>query len=310
MIHLLTSRNQIKRVLIINLNQSKMKNLFRSTIGVIAIIFSISIQAQTKSPKLENSLLWEVSGNGLAKPSYLYGTVHMICSADYFLTEKTKKAFEKSDKLVLEINFSDPKEMADVQQLAMGKEPLSKKLSQEQLSKLNSILQKNTGMTVQQVDSFSLLTIMSLISMKSFGCPDLKFYEMEFIEMAKKRQLEVAGLETVKFQFKSFENAYPDSEMINMLEESNTEETTKLVENYKTENLETLYKITTDEKVMNFNAKKYMLDERNANWVKIMSEQNKKESIFYAVGSAHLAGDLGLINLLRKAGYTVKPIMN
>lgn len=287
-----------------------MKNLFKSIAAAISIIISLSTQAQTKSPKLENSLLWEVSGNGLTKPSYLYGTVHMICSADYFLAEKTKKAFEKSDKLVLEINFSDPKEMADVQQLAMGKEPLSKKLSPEQLSKLNSILQKNTGMTIQQVDSFSLLTIMSLISMKSFGCPDLKFYEMEFIEMAKKRQLEVAGLETVKFQFKSFENAYPDSEMINMLEESNPEETTKLVENYKNENLETLYKITTDEKVMALKAKKYMLDERNANWVKIMPEQMKKESVFYAVGSAHLAGDLGIINLLKKAGYTVKPIMN
>lgn len=287
-----------------------MKNLFKLAVAAIAIIFSTTIQAQSKSPKLENSLLWEVSGNGLGKPSYLYGTVHMICSSDYFLTEKTKNAFEKSDKLVLEINFSDPKEMADVQQLAMAKEPLSKKLSPEQLSKLNSILQKNTGMTVQQVDNFSLLTIMSLISMKSFGCTDLKFYEMELIEMAKKRQLEVAGLETVKFQFKSFENAYPDSEMITLLEESNAEETTKLVENYKNENLETLYKITTDEKVMNQNAKKYMLDERNTNWVKIMSEQNKKESVFYAVGSAHLAGELGLINLLRKAGYTVKPIMN
>ena len=287
-----------------------MKNLFKSIAAAISIIISLSTQAQTKSPKLENSLLWEVSGNGLTKPSYLYGTIHMICSADYFLAEKTKKAFEKSDKLVLEINFSDPKEMADVQQLAMGKEPLSKKLSPEQLSKLNSILQKNTGMTIQQVDSFSLLTIMSLISMKSFGCLDLKFYEMEFIEMAKKRQLEVAGLETVKFQFKSFENAYPDSEMINMLEESNPEETTKLVENYKNENRETLYKITTDEKVMALKAKKYMLDERNANWVKIMPEQMKKESVFYAVGSAHLAGDLGIINLLKKAGYTVKPIMN
>lgn len=67
-----------------------MKNLIKSVIAVIAIVFSSSVQAQTKSPKLENSLLWEVSGNGLTKPSYLYGTVHMICSPDYFLSEKQK----------------------------------------------------------------------------------------------------------------------------------------------------------------------------------------------------------------------------
>jgi hypothetical protein len=287
-----------------------MKNLFKSIVTVIAIAFSVSIQAQTTSLKLKNSLLWEVSGNGLTKPSYLYGTIHMICSGDYFLSEKTKKAFESSDKVVLEINFSDQKEMSDIQQLAMEKEPLSKRLNPEELSKLKLVLQENAGMTIQQADSFSLLTIMSLISMKSFGCTDLKFYEMNFIEMAKKRQLEVAGFETVKFQFKSFENAYTDSEIIDMLEETSTNETTKLIASYKSENLEALYQITTDEKIMTPKAKKYMLDERNANWIKIMSEQMKKESVFYAVGSAHLGGDSGIINLLRKVGYTVKPIMN
>ncbi|MDX6190280.1 TraB/GumN family protein [Flavobacterium sp. Fl-318] len=287
-----------------------MKNFIKSTIAIVLFIFNGTTNAQTNAPKLENSLLWEVSGKGLTKPSYLYGTVHMICAGDYFLSEKTNKAFEKSDKLVLEINFADPKEMVDLQEMVMGKVPLSKKLAPEQLSKLNVILQKNAGMTIQQVDSFSLLTVMSLISMKSFGCTDLKFYEMNFIEMAKKRQIEVGGLETVKSQCESFENAYSDVEMIAMLEETSADETTKLVANYKNEDMESLYKLTTDEKIMNLKAKKYMLDDRNANWIKIMPEQMKKESVFFAVGAAHLGGDTGIINLLRKAGYTVKPVMN
>ncbi|KLT69484.1 TraB/GumN family protein [Flavobacterium sp. ABG] len=287
-----------------------MKNFIKSTIAIVLFIFNGTTNAQTNTPKLENSLLWEVSGKGLTKPSYLYGTVHMICAGDYFLSEKTNKAFEKSDKLVLEINFADPKEMVELQGVAMGKEPLSKKLTAEQLSKLNLILQKNAGMTIQQVDSFSLLTVMSLISMKSFGCTDLKFYELNFIEMAKKRQIEVGGLETVKSQCESFENAYSDVEMIAMLEETSADETTKLVANYKNEDMESLYKLTTDEKIMNLKAKKYMLDDRNANWIKIMPEQMKKESVFFAVGAAHLGGDTGIINLLRKAGYTVKPVMN
>jgi hypothetical protein len=40
-------------------------------------------------------------------------------------------------------------------------------------------------MTVKQVDKFSLMTVMSLMTMKSFGCVDIKIYEMEFIAMAK-----------------------------------------------------------------------------------------------------------------------------
>ena len=287
-----------------------MKNLFKSAITAIAIIFSLSTQAQTKSPKLENSLLWEVSGNGLEKPSYLYGTIHMICGGDYFLSEKTKKAFESSNKLVLEINFADPNEMAEVQKLAMGKEPLSKKLNPEQLSKLDEILKKTTGMTVQQVDSFSLMTVMSLISMKSFGCTDLKFYEMEFIGQAKKRNIEIGGLETVKSQFAILENAYSNDEMINLLNESTPEETAELVAMYKAENVDGAFALATDLKFTSEKTKKSILDSRNTNWVKNMPELMKKESVFFAVGAAHLGGEEGVINLLRKSGYSVKPILN
>ncbi|WP_149205971.1 TraB/GumN family protein [Flavobacterium johnsoniae] len=286
-----------------------MKNLFKLFIAAL-IFFGLKTQAQPQSPKLENSLLWEVSGNGLSKPSYLYGTIHMICSSDYFLTDKTKRAFESSEKLMLEINFSDPKEMSQMQQLAMGKEPLSKKLTPEQLAKLDDILKKTTGMTVKQVDSFSLLTVMSLISMKTFGCADLKFYEMEFIEQAKKRNIEIGGLESVKDQFVILENAYTNDEIIAMLDESVPEETAKLVSTYKAENIESLYDITTDERFTSKKTKKIILDERNLNWVKSMAELIRKQSVFFAVGSAHLGGEFGVINLLRKAGYKVKPILN
>ncbi|OMQ12535.1 TraB/GumN family protein [[Flexibacter] sp. ATCC 35103] len=285
-----------------------MKNLFTSAVIIIALILSTTTQAQTNSPKLENSLLWEVSGNGLSKPTYLYGTIHMICSGDYFLSEKTKTAFDASDKLILEFNLDDPKEMTDMQQMVMGKQPLSKSLTPEQLTKLDAILKKSAGITLQQVDSFSLMSVMSLILSKSFECTDMKFYEMDFIASAKKRKEQIGGLETVKSQFKSFEDAYSVDEMIAMLEESDTELSKDMVVAYKQEKLEDLYEIITAEKVMNDKAKKYMLYERNINWVKSLPEMMKKESLFVAVGSAHLAGEEGLISLLRKAGYKVKPV--
>jgi uncharacterized protein YbaP (TraB family) len=286
-----------------------MKNLFKSVVTAIAIVFSLSTQAQTKFPKLENSLLWEVSGNGLEKPSYLYGTIHVICGGDYFLSEKTKKAFEASSKLVLEMNYADPNEMEFMQKSAIGKEPLSKKINPEQLAKLDAILKKSTGMTIKQVDAFTLMTVSGLISMKNFGCTDMKFYEMEFAAMAKKRNIEVVGLETVKFQIESYGNAYSDDETIAMSEESH-DDTDLSVANYKKENIEELYKATTAADVMAAKAKKYMLDERNSKWVKILPEMMKKESLFVGVGAAHLGGEFGVINLLRKAGYIVKPIMN
>ncbi|MND87336.1 TraB family protein [compost metagenome] len=287
-----------------------MKTRFQSIVTVLAFFFVCIISAQTKTPKLENSLLWEVSGKGLQKSSYLYGTIHMICSKDYFLSEKVKSAFEKSDKLFLEINFTDPNEMSQMQRLAMGKEPLSKRLTPEQLAKLDSILKKSTGMSVQQVDSFSLLTVLSLISIKSFGCLDLKFYEMELSDAAKKRNISIAGLESVKSQFEILENAYSNDEMLTLLEESTPEETVELVDTYKNENIEAMYEFSTDKRFTSEKTKKKILDDRNLNWVKQIPELTKQNSVFIAVGAGHLGGEYGVINLLRKEGYTVKPVMN
>lgn len=284
-----------------------------STLVVIASLFmSNSSFAQVKieaGVPNENSLLWEVSGNGLSKPSYLYGTIHMICGDDYFLSEKTKKAFNATESLFLEIDLSDPNELAFMQKAAMGTEPLSKKLTAKQLSDLDIILRKNTGMTIQQVDNFSMLTVLSLISMKSFGCENLKFYEMEFIGLAKESKKSIGGLETIEAQIQFLNKAYSDDEMIAMLQETNGEETAKMVQNYVKENLPELYKEITTPKLMNENSKKWLLEARNTNWAVKMPNIMKSQSTFFAVGAAHLLGKEGLINLLIKAGYSVKPVL-
>ena len=41
----------------------------------------------------EKSLCWEISGNGLSKPSYLFGTIHLIPKKDLIISENAKKAF-------------------------------------------------------------------------------------------------------------------------------------------------------------------------------------------------------------------------
>jgi uncharacterized protein len=285
-----------------------MKNLFKLTIVSVVSIFSLTTNAQTKT-KQENSLLWEVSGNGLSKPSYLFGTVHMICEKDFVFKEKIQNAFSKSDKLVLEVNMSDPNEMSIMQQMAMGKEPLSKKLSKEQLAKLETILKKETGMSVSQVDNFTMQTIMSLVTIKTFGCANFKLYEMELIAKAKEKQMPIAGLEKITEQMEYLSKSFSDDEMLHYLEKNDKEMIAKLVSIYLKEDVNGLYKFATDKNIMSENSTNWILKYRNENWVKTMPDMMKKESVFFAVGSAHLGGEIGVIHLLKKAGYTVKPIV-
>jgi uncharacterized protein YbaP (TraB family) len=51
-----------------------------------------------------------------------------------------------------------------------------------------------------------------------------------------------------------------------------------------------------------------MFTERNESWVPGMKRLMQKESCFFAVGAGHLAGESGLITLLRKEGYRVEPV--
>lgn len=105
---LLTSDSVKSAVKVSFINKRIMKNLFTKLF--IAFITTISIAA-AQAQSSTKSLLWKVSGNGLSKPSYLYGTIHMICAPDYFLSNQAKTAFDQTDQLTLEINMSDPQEM-------------------------------------------------------------------------------------------------------------------------------------------------------------------------------------------------------
>jgi uncharacterized protein YbaP (TraB family) len=94
------------------------------------------------------------------------------------------------------------------------------------------------------------------------------------------------------------------------LKQINADLADTMINDYRNEDVNSLYAMTTAKDAMSEYTKKILLDNRNENWVKIMPGMMQKEGVFFAVGAAHLAGELGLINLLKKAGYTVKPIMN
>lgn len=60
----------------------------------LLLAFLLICSGITVSAQKENSLLWEVSGNGLSKPSYLFGTIHMICKEDFFMPDVVQQKFE------------------------------------------------------------------------------------------------------------------------------------------------------------------------------------------------------------------------
>lgn len=284
-----------------------MKNLARVTLLFITLTCNWTLNAQT-SPS-NNSLLWKVSGKGLEKPSYLFGTIHMICGKDFIMWPQASDAFAKTSKLALEINMADPAEMATMQQLAMGEKPLSQTLNEKQKADLEAVLQQNGMGSLSQFDPFTLETLMSLFFMKSFGCADMKFYEMEFITKANESGKPIVGLEKVTEQLEFLQQSFTDDEMIGYLKDIDAAMCSEMVKKYTNQDIDGLSRMMMDENSMSAKAQKILLESRNEKWVKVIPEMMQKESVFFAVGAAHLPGEYGVVNLLRKAGYKVEPVL-
>jgi uncharacterized protein YbaP (TraB family) len=70
--------------------------------------------AQSQQKQSEKSLLWQISGNGLEKPSYLFGTIHMLCKEDAVLSDSLMAAIENTERVYLEVDMDNIFEMLSV----------------------------------------------------------------------------------------------------------------------------------------------------------------------------------------------------
>ena len=80
-----------------------MKKLLISLFSTFLIVSMGLGQAAPKS-----SLLWEITGNDLKQPSYLFGTIHIICKEDFFLPPIVTEKFTNAEQVFLELDMDDP----------------------------------------------------------------------------------------------------------------------------------------------------------------------------------------------------------
>jgi len=131
---------------------------------------------------------------------------------------------------------------------------------------------------------------------------------------AKETNKPVFALETMKDQADLLFNSSSLERQIEMLlqyirmeKKSIDAETEKLEKCYSEQNLTCLVDLMQSSDYSDIE-KNLLLRDRNIRWIPQLKETMMKQSNFVAVGALHLAGDQGLISLLQKEGYTVKPV--
>jgi uncharacterized protein YbaP (TraB family) len=283
-----------------------MKKLVKSIAVCALTLVSFTTFAQDNK-----SLLWEVSGNGLEKPSYVFGTIHMICQDDYIMTETIQNTLKNVDAYYAEINFGDPNSTALLQQSMISETPLSSRLDADKYTLLKQLLKEQVDLDIAQFENLSDAAIVSMITYKSFPCTDFKMYEMEFLQAAMKQQKQLGGLETIEEQMEILSKSLGSNaaiEMLNDLKKDGFKTTKEMITLYKAQDIQGLYNYMKKSSYMTDDVYNEILTKRNHNWVKNMPKLMNKQSIFFAVGAAHLSGNDGVLKLLKEAGYSIKAV--
>lgn len=286
-----------------------MKHL-KSIIAVVLLAVTFNFSTAQKKAKLENSTLWKIEHSNLKQPSYLLGTLHIMCATDFAIPKKVTETLDKVDALVLEVNISDPQEIKLMQESMSKSKKISEELTPNQFQELDQLVTKVMGAPLVNFDSYGLSILQFLMMSKMLPCTDFKYYEMELLASATKNQKPIFSLEKAADQIETMRKAYPTAFAFDqlMLFDSYKKDFNVAIQSYKKEDIATTVDLITKDIYMDQNATKYMQIDRNKNWLEKMPQMMKERSNLFAVGAAHLTDDYGLIYLLRKKGYTVTPV--
>ncbi|MEP6512935.1 MAG: TraB/GumN family protein [Parafilimonas sp.] len=281
---------------------------------ILGFLTIVSANKSFPQTALEKTLLWQVTGPGIQQPSYLYGTIHVLCTNDLVVDSIITEKFNSTQQLFLELDMDDMKTLTGAMQGMMMKDniTLHDLLDKEMYDTVAANFEKLTKIPFAFVGRIKPMMAMSFIFPAILGC-EPEAWEQKLVQMAKEKNIPVNGLETVQQQIDVLDSI-PLKIQADMLAkslkdvDSLKQSFNQMLELYKTKDIDSLYKQTESEEDFS-NYEGVLIQERNSNWVsKIISEAIQKPT-FFAFGAAHLAGQYGVINLLRDKGYTVTAVI-
>ncbi len=295
----------------------------KSTADTTQAVLSNDQKATIENEALVNALLWKIEGNGIEKPSFLYGTIHIIDKDDFFYPENTLESVNQSEQMAFEIDMDDMnnigKQMGMLTKAIMKDgQTLSDLLSEEDYKIVKDHFD-GMGLPMLFVEKIKpmFLTVFASddIDPMAMQSGEMLSYEMQLYEKAQERDLKSHGLETIEYQIGLFDSI-PYADQAQMLvetikgsgEEGEEDMFKMMVDMYKNQDINGMYEMMLEEEEGTAEFEDILVTQRNRNWIPIMAEMMNKKATFFAVGAGHLGGPNGVIKLLQKEGYSLTPL--
>ncbi len=243
---------------------------------------------------------------------YLFGTVHILKPGMGWFDEAVKEAFDKSDRLVLEIVQPDA---ATTQQLfaKYGIDQTGKTLTSKMNEEQNAIYAKameKVGLPVaafEPLDPWAAAVTIQILGLQKGGYDVNSGVETQLTAAAKASNKTIAAVETMESQLAIFDGLSQETQINFLVEgakgvDSMTVNMDKMVDYWAKPDPDALAQIMNEGMT---EPKLYaaLLTNRNANWAAWINKQLEKPgTTFMAVGAGHLAGPTSVQNLLSAYG--------
>jgi hypothetical protein len=268
-----------------------------------------------KDGSLKNALIWRITGDNLPEPSYIFGTVHVVDSANSPIHKTVFEQLKRSDVLVLETDLTTENyQQKALEHAMMANDSIEGIMTTEEYETVRSFFLKEFRFPVEVVKKMKPFYLASLIG--SLQSPrNSTSHEQFLMKVAQEAYKPIRGLSTLDKESDILSRISVEEQVDYLLDEIgryksgiSSLQQNEIMEAYENAEIEKIHSMVYEALSSYDSIYTCMFSMRNRSWLPEMIRLMQEESCFFAVGVGHLAGESGLIRLLIKEGYKVVPV--
>lgn len=270
-------------------------------------------------------LLWKVSGNGLEKPSYLLGTMHLAPAAMIDWIPGMNEALENCEVVIGEKDYDDHGTgNSSFSYLLPPDSTLDKLYSPEDYLIVQEMVSKITDNELFKRAWYKFHPVMIgfAMDMMLFN-KDLEFDYDNFIDAGVMKRVIDMGKPSMGLETSDFQRGLTNEEFFGSSIAEDADSLLAVCKNpqkyvhecmahygvYMSQRydlIEEFFQELDPEEAESTETK--LVYDRNHDWMTKLPSLMAERSCLVCVGIGHFASDQGLLQLLRNAGYTVEPM--
>ena len=260
-------------------------------------------------------LLWKISGNDLDKPSYLFGTIHLLCPDQLTISDSVIRAITSTNQMVLEINLSDPSNPVRIgtgMKAYKANQRIRHFLKKDEYDFLKDFFWDSLHLSLNSINNVKPMFLATLIIPKAMNCQAVSL-ENKLVDLAEMYHRNIIGLETVEEQINYIDDISPREQTAMLLYSVKNFSQTRqvyrqIVRLYKNQEIDQLFNYIEKQNANYRKLTQNLVANRNNRWIEKIQNIITEKPSFIAVGAGHLGGDNGLISLLEAKGYVLTPV--